>query len=222
MGGLPDSPAFETPPVRPSAEVATPTLLGLYMLLLAFFILLVSMSTRVEHRANAVIEAVGTTFNSRPATGDGRAAMVVPAGEAATLGFLPEAGRLVAAAIPLARVDQLREGRHLRLSVPASELFASGAATLLPEAETLLRQIAALLAGRPAGMRFDVEFLAGRDKDGDLAAAASRAAAVVRALQATGAPADSLAAGIVDGDGRTAIFSFFVREAQVRRAGESR
>ncbi|MBI3709273.1 MAG: hypothetical protein HY246_16595 [Proteobacteria bacterium] len=199
---------------RPGPALASPVLLGLFMLLLAFFILLVSVSTRSDHRAREVMGALGGAFGQATAAGNGRAAMSLGDGEAAASGFLPEMGRLISTSIQLAKVEQARSGRQLRLTVPVSSVFASAEVVVLPEAVPLLTEIARQLARRPSGLRHDLEFFVGRGEEAERALSLQRAATMARTLLELGAPRDSVGAGLAPAAGDVAVFMFYLRGAE--------
>ena len=205
---------FEARPLaRPAASIASPLLLGLFMLMLAIFIILVSLSTVAEHRARAVIQGMATTFKSAAAVVN----FVPPLGldpEAPGTGNFPELGRLVQAAIPGARAETPPAAARLRLAVPSAALFGKGrSAALAPDGRNLLGELARGIAARPQGLRYDVEFLVGRGRVGDWPLAAARGAAVAETLIAAGAPRDSVAIGILAGAVEQASFVFYVRPA---------
>ncbi|MGQ0664505.1 MAG: hypothetical protein ACT4P2_13210 [Pseudomonadota bacterium] len=200
------------PPGPAPGGLASPTLLGLYMLLLAIFILLVSMSTRADHRARAVIDGVSAVFNPHLAAGAGGAAFRLPMAEMSPPSdVLAEIGRL-ASGIPWSRIEAAHGKRELRLGMPLSSLFAPAAATLLPQSSSLLADIAAILA-RPSRSRHDLEILVGGEPAAERPLAQARALALARALVELGAPAVGLAVGLIPGPAAGAVFAFRVRAA---------
>lgn len=201
----------------PGPSIVSPTLLGLYVILLAFFILLGSISQRSEGRVRAVIDGIQNTFNRESAGEAGDTAIAEREGETPVSGFLPEMGRLTATAFPLARVDQLHGSRRLHATVALGDLFDAETATLTGPGTELLRQIARAIATRPIGVRYDVEFLVVRGQDERQALAVSRATAFAEGLIAAGAPRDSVAIGLAVGDARFSALRFFVRPASEGR-----
>ena len=202
----------------PAPSIVSPTLLGLYVILLAFFILLGSISQRSEGRVRAVIDGIHNTFNSESAAETGDTALGEREGEAPSPGFLAEMGRLTATAFPLARVEQVYGSRRLQATVAVVDMFRAETAELTPSGVNLLRQIAQAMATRPSGRRYDVEFImVGGDGEQQRALAVARATAFVEALLAAGASRDSVAIGLAPGDARVAALRFFVRPANEGR-----
>ncbi len=126
--------------------------LSLFLLLLAFFILLNALATFEETKSRAVISSVAATFQTK----------VEPSAVAeiliSTLGPVPQpedvtadVERLWVTAVPIAKVETLTEGRVLQLSVPQNDLFVGGAATVRADRDDLLRATATALAARLEG-----------------------------------------------------------------------
>ncbi len=209
---------FDVPVARPQPSLANPTVIGLFTLLLAFFIVLVNISTMAEQRARAVLFGVSSAFSSTD-YGPGRFPAASMAGDLP--GSIPEIGRLVAAAIPVARAEASANGRRLRVEVPLSALFSGdtdaddtgkGAApALTASAGALAVEMARTLTARPPGQRFDVEVLASRAEDKRLAEATAQAATMAEALVARGAPRDSVAIGLGQGAPGMLVLVFYVR-----------
>jgi hypothetical protein len=203
---------LESPKSQPSPALNTRSLVGLFLMMLALFILLVSISRPTQERARAVMFGIAAAFNPNAASGTGRSALDMPRGDAPTAGFLPDMGRLVATAIPLADADDIREGRRLRIAVPATSLFVASTDELKPEAESLLAQIAQAMARQPQGYRYEVEFLVARGVTPERRIALSRAGAVGRALVAAGTPINCISVGLLATARDSAVFLFQIRD----------
>jgi flagellar motor protein MotB len=211
------APEFEVMPLRPAPPLAGPLLLGLFMLMLAIFIILVSFSNLAEQRAKAVLQAVSETFRP-PAT-----ANIVPRfqeDEAPGTGNFPELRRLVQAGIPGTRVEGQPSASRLRLGVSTAALFGRGrGVTLGTEARALLSEVAQRLAAPPDNQRYDAEFLIGRGREGDWPLAAARAAVIAEALVAAGAPRNRIVAGTIPGAIEQSSIVFNARPAGDLGAG---
>lgn len=136
--------------------------LSLFMLLLAFFILLNALATFETHRAQAVMRSVQNTFQSRLEP-DLRAEVLVP-----TLGVDPEPEavteeleRIWLTAFPLATVDRLQPGNTFQLTMRFSDVFEPDSADLRPDRVALMRATATVLANRPEGYLTQVQVLLG-------------------------------------------------------------
>lgn len=178
--------------------------LALYLLVLAFFILLNSMAAYEEVKSKAVLESLSTTFASQgAATGDDP--FLAAAGEsAAAREFQAQVGRLVQAAIPAARVELLRPGRLMQVEFPADMLFLPDSAALRPGQVPLLDRLVAAMSVPPPGLRYELDFTIGAGPAPQLA----RAGAFARGMAERGAAPRGVLVGIDSGDPRRATLLF--------------
>ena len=186
-------------------------LLSLQILLLAFFILLVSISTFDTHRVRSVLDSVQSAFSDASTSADGedetsRADAVVLAG------IIDEIEGVLATTLELDRVERVGDGA-VQVDIAADALFATGTAQLAPGRADMLKRIVAALDRRPVGYRYDLEALVGRPAApaptrGSEAAALSmlevdRAGMLARTLQEIGAMPSGIAGGLLpDAPGR--------------------
>lgn len=144
---------------RPVPDNGPLMFLSLFLLLLAFFILLTAISTREETKSRRVLSSVAATFKTQ----------VIPENTAqiliSTIGPVPEPDeviddveRLWVTAIPIAKVEALTRGRTLQLTVPATEIFIGGKATLRADRKSLLRATGYALAARLEGFTAQLRF----------------------------------------------------------------
>lgn len=178
------------------ADSTTPLFLSLYLLLLAFFIVLVAMSRVEAVRSHAVLRGVAERFaaaeRKRPENAEG---ILGPAA------FFGRAAQVIETAIPAARVAVVGRGRLMEVRFPAIALFADEGRTLRPAQESLIAQLVAAMAAAPEGTRYDVEILIGSGEGGpETALAMSRAGVLARAFVARGAPGASVSAAMEAGD----------------------
>ena len=138
--------------------------LALYLLVLAFFIVLVTISTREEIKSQAVKDSLTTTFatilpvRGEPAPFASRAGDFV--GSPAFEGMITD---VFSAAVSINKVTVIQPGSVMRVSMPSDSLFLSGESTLREAQHPLLDRIVAALSGRPAGLHHDLEFVLGVD-----------------------------------------------------------
>lgn len=138
--------------------------LSLFLLLLAFFILLNAISTLELDRADAVIESIDERFRIDPTllmsdtAVTSRAGAMVAAGET-----LQTLGRLFETEISVSKVERIDQGRTMVVTVPADALFAAGATDFLPAQTGLLDRVADALRNPPAGAVFDLDVLIGTE-----------------------------------------------------------
>lgn len=149
-------------PRVPVTGKATPTLfLSIYLLLLAFFILLNSISTFQEVRSRAVMDSLSSTFATLlPARIQDP--LVSQVGEVLeTRSFQDKMARLFQTAIPATEVKIVQPGRLMLLVMPVDALFLPGKAELRPGRRPLLDRAVAAMAGPPAGLRYTAELTIG-------------------------------------------------------------
>lgn len=178
-------------------------LLSLNILLLAFFILLNSLSTFEEERRDAVMDSVRQAFQGlvpadrnlqdNPAAAD----LFEGAAEAAD-----SLNQLFGDDLPLVESRDAAGRWTLQADLPVADLFADDGAALSPDGAETLRLIAGVMADpRFAGAGYQVDVLYGlAGGDSGLAgnrAAMARAGALVRELAGEDIPAARLSAGLL-------------------------
>lgn len=200
----------------------TMLLLSLNLILLAFFILLNSLSDFQTDRARAVLASVKQAFNGKV-----EAAGQLPA-FTSSFGALPEVeakmrevGSLFEAMAPAAQAKSIRRANSVRIDFPAGALFKPGSQRLRPGREVLLERLAESLRKGPEGAsRYLLEILVGTGSraviDGDATTESAsprfaspksasprsaslelrRAAVLAARLSAEGAPFGGLSTGL--------------------------
>lgn len=180
-------------------------LLSLKILLLAFFILLNSLSTFEEERRAAVVESVREAFQGLlPAE---YSVSATPAGA----GLLEGAEDTYEALKQLFSTNlELVEERNasgaliLQVDLAVADLFVDEGVALRPDGDEILRVVAAVLGDqRRAGTAYQIDILYGIDGDsgdsGDSGEAVMRAGALARQLESLGLPAEHLSTGLMPG-----------------------
>ena len=213
-----DARTDRSPEDRPEAgDSGLITVLCLYLVLLAFFILLNFMTTPDETRARGVVDSVQRAFDHRsPAT------MVRLSGEART--GLPSSASLLVRDLSGLLADlapdlasETRDGATVvRLAVSSDSLFEPGAATLRQDRVGLLDGVVSALANEAHdALHIETEVLhgvAGLARAGSLEV--DRAGALVRALTERGLSETGLAAAIQAGhEGQVLMVFRLLREA---------
>lgn len=193
--------------------------LSLFLLVLAFFIVLVSISTVEKVKSDAVRDSLSSTFRAvlSPSTNpteftskDGN----ILAGQQ----FQEQITDLFATSIQVAKVEIVRPGSLMRIKLPVSAMFAEGATEVRPVAVPVLDRIVAVLSSRPPGLRFDMEFVIGsplgENKSLPVAQTleSERAGNLAREMARRGVPPDSIAVGIQPGRADQVTIWFFVRD----------
>lgn len=199
--------------VAPVARGALALFLALYLLLLAFFIMLNALSSLESRRADAVMDSLSETF-SRAGGVRGPASGALPLDDLAGLGraaetFIAVVSDLFQAVMPAARIVQVTPGRDVELLVRAEALFEPDAADLRPSRLAMLDSIVAALAVAPPGLRFEMEAILqtgpAQAATPPLPTAADtlavrRAGTVGRTMMARGATPGSVVVGLGPGD----------------------
>lgn len=178
--------------------------LSLYLVLLAFFILLVSLSEGVSRDSREILDGLSSRFAG--------AEVVRPARFASDLGdvvtpaeYLDRIGTVYETAIPAAKVSVVSPGRLMVLDLHVDSLFAHDTETLRPAQRRAIAQLVAALSSPPPGMRYAVEASFGIAAPEGLMPVADhrafrRAAIVAAAFAEEGAPPGTVAAALEIGD----------------------
>jgi hypothetical protein len=137
-------------PVR--KETGPVLFLSLFLLLLAFFILLNSISTLRETRSRDVLSSLAATFQAD--TVPTRKSEIV----VSTLGPVPEPEdvineleRLWISDVPFAKVEKMTEGRHMLVEMPTTQLFVGAEAEVRGDRRALIQATAHTLSARIPG-----------------------------------------------------------------------
>ena len=210
--------SFQNSPVE--KNTGPTVILSLFLLLLAFFILLNTLATIEESKSKQVLNSVALSFRS-PALDNTSVEVFI-----SDLGQTPEPDellrtmqRLWVTSVPVAKVEVLSPGQVMQMTMPANELFLGGKAELRSDRRQLFQNIAQVLARRSGNAKGELQAVLGADRT--LAASIQeggslqmrRAAVFAEELVAYSAPSDALAVGLRDGDPRTLRIRFSVRDA---------
>ncbi len=170
-------------------------LVGLQLMLLAFFIVLVGMSSFDATRVDSVLGSIQQKFAALPGAGQGEDA--VPSADAISLEAVrDEVTGVLATMLQLDRIERTGTGA-VEIELAADKLFAEGTDQLLPGIDHMLQRTVAAIDRRPTGFRYELDVLVGRPQDGPTdALAIDRAGALVRAFIGFGAHPSSMAAGL--------------------------
>jgi hypothetical protein len=193
---------------RPASTAAIALFLSLSLLLLAFFIVLNTLSTTEATRARAVMDSLDRTFSeSDGRLSDGTAftgAVGTVIGAHRT--FEAELAEMVASAVPLARVRQSAASAETEVVLRADALFDRQGPALRRPRWALLDRLVAAVSAAPPGIALTMEFTLGTDYDSsrkgaeDAAARTAlqraRAAGLAEALLARGLPPEAFAVGL--------------------------
>lgn len=205
---------------EPEEGASQPLFLSLFLLLLAFFILLNALSTIEPGRSNRVLESVQRAFPSayRAELGDGLLegdpGQVI--GEATRNGI----GEIFRQVLPVARVTVEPDGNPIYVEAPVVRVY--GATGLTPAGDRLAARLAGFLAEPPAGSVLELDVLFSADPADRGAARTARARAVsdmVDAMAGHGIEPALLAAGLEPGISDSVRFVFRTRPVAGRPGG---
>lgn len=213
---------FDPPPQEPAKSPdIVPIFLGLFLLVLAFFIMLVSISTFEKVKSTAVMDSLSSTFTSvlpptsNPTDFNSKDGDIL-AGQA----FQEEITAIFSTAVQVERIEVVQPGRLMHLRFRASEIFQDQKTELREDQTPLLDRIVAALSNRPPGLRQDMEIVSGTRVIGDSGLPVAqniqmaRMGELARALTSRGAPPDSITVGIKDADPGTITIWFWVRAVE--------
>lgn len=206
------------------AAASAQALLSLYLLLLAFFILLQSISTFEDQRAGKVMEGVNRSFPSFLKSGTVGGDRMTSGGLADGAEASAQLGPLFEAYFALSPTARMTPADSYRVNVPLSDLFVDQGEALNPRAGLFLEQLADILLRPPSGARIELELLISERPvaiRGDAANAETptmrRLANLVQALIQAGAPPSTLSIGYGlgngngNGSGQAMTFLFHIR-----------
>ncbi|TCS63024.1 flagellar motor protein MotB [Varunaivibrio sulfuroxidans] len=199
--------------------------LGLYLVVLAFFILLVTISTLEETKTRRVMNSLSSTFTTLiPPTADLQAFQAKDGDVLAGQQFQQQVTGIFATAMQVTKVEIVQPGRIMRMSMAANSLFFDGQAKIRPAVLPLLDRTVAALSARPPGVRFDMEFVidtpyAGANKTMPITETlpSARAGAFAREMLSRGAPPDSIAVGMKPSTGNDVTIWFYTRDIAASR-----
>lgn len=210
------------PPERPPAGDSSITLfLGLFLLILAFFILLVSISTIEKVKSTVVQDSLTSAFSTILPPVTSPTTLTALEGEIlAGPQFQDEVRGLFETSLQVAKVEVVQPGRLMVVDIPADVLFVPGEATFQPTQQPLFDRIVASVSGAPPGLRFDMEFVIGapyvRERDLPVIQTLeiARAGAFAREMATRGVPPQNIVVGVRRGDPKNVAIYFYVRSAE--------
>lgn len=207
----------DIPVPTPRGDQTIALFLGLYVLVLAFFIVLVSISTPENVKSKAVMDSLSSTFASILPPSTDLTPFATREGEVVALALQSDVQGLFTTAIQVAKVEIVNPGRLMRVRIPAASLFFPNTTEVREGQLPLLDRVVATLSAAPPGMRHEMEFIIGtRYAENGLlpdeeTLSIKRAAAFAGGLAKRGAPPGSVAIGVQPGDPEEIVLWFHVR-----------
>lgn len=187
--------------------------LSLYLLLLAFFVVLNTISRVEEARLKAVSGSLNETFAAVGLPADHSLRITSNEGEVlADAVLFQRLGSLIKTELAIAEVTEITLGRTLEVSVAQSALYVADQAAIAPEHRQLIDDVARAVRQPPRDMRYDVEILLSSEPGNELAVA--RAAYLADVFTAAGVAKRSLLAGLERGGSGKLKLRFHVRPSR--------
>lgn len=193
--------------------------LSLFLLLLAFFILLNALATIEETKARKVLTSVATTFRS---VVDFKTDAQILISE---LGPTPQAYEVLDAlqqlwitSAPIIKVEKLTRGQIMEMTFPVNELFLGGQAVLRADREPLFDRTSLLLGLASGGGATEIQVVLGVARDQAVLTTPEGRLAVDRAGNLAAAfvdretPEDRVIVGVQEGDPKMLRVRFEVRD----------
>ncbi len=198
--------------------------LGLYLLILAFFIMLVSISTLEEVKSKAAMKSLSATFTSiLPPSLELTAVTSTEGDVLAGQQFQQQITNIFSTTMQISRVEVIQPGRLMRVRLKSDVVFKQDLAEIRESSHPLMDRIVASVSGRPAGLRYDMEFVLNSpyasetDLPTEQTLEMSRAGAFARDMMARGLPPDSISVGLEPGDTDDITIWFYVRSSDESR-----
>jgi len=196
--------------------------LGLYLVVLAFFILLVTISTVEETKSKKVMDSLSSAFTSIvPPSADLQSFQSKDGDVLAGQEFQQQVTGIFSTALGIDKVEMVQPGRQMRLLLKADSLFFQDEARIRPAMFPLLDRTVAALSSRPSGLRYDLEFVIGTPTAADGKTMPTeetleirRAGAFADEMNSRGIPPDSVAVGIRPGHVGEIVIWFYTRDIE--------
>ena len=191
--------------------------LSLFLLILAFFIVLVSISRVQDSKTNAVKASLGTTF-TKIMDSSVSDFTVKDSEDPAGKEFQEEITTIFTTHLQIAKVSIVQPGKLMIARMPVSAVFLENTSELNPSVFEFIDRTVAILGSRQPGTHFDMEFIVGVP-DGILSVEQTinmeQAGGFAREILTRGAPPDSLSVGLMPGEEELIIMRFYVRSKKV-------
>lgn len=182
---------------KEGGDGATLLYLGVFILLLAFFILLNSISHFHDEKVGAVIRSVDQAFSTQALLSGAPGDRQQVRREAARA--IQDLGDLIRSELPLAKVEAGAQTGTLVVALPAANLFLADGSALRPSHQALIERMARTLEKRRHGVAVRAEFLLATKQATDNAALVARAGVLARTITALGADPSALSVGLETG-----------------------
>ena len=212
---------LERPGIKPASKTPSNIMasLSLYLIILAFFIMMTTISQREGSRTQGVIASISSSFKDySETTVIALEAADQSAGKEDAPGFEKSIEELFETAFPLAVVETSKTFERIEVTLPLDSMFTPGGTGIQVRHAPLLDRLADLLESEITGRMHEVEVLLSSpppsnagEADGAARLTVNRAGALARELTARGVRAAAIAIGIERRDPDTLRLLFATR-----------
>jgi len=206
------------PLIQPPKDATMVLFLGLFLLVLAFFILLVSISTIEEVKSEAVMESLTSTFQTvLPRTLSPEDFQTLDGDIIASTKLQDDVAQIFATTLQIARVEILQPGRLMRVHLQSRAVFEDDSIDIRPSMMPLFERVVTAISSRVPGLRFDLEAVINvapideKSMPVEQGLQMARAGAFARTLLERGIPPDSIAVGLHPSTTPDMVLWFYVR-----------
>ncbi len=202
---------------EPDKGSSHPLFLSLFLLLLAFFILLNAMSSVEQGRSNQVLQSVQDAFPSAYRSQIRESMLPDEPGQAIGEALQAAIGTVFRDALPVAELSVDSSGNPLFVSVPARRVYSAAAGGVTPALDQLAERLAPVVNQPPAGSVLEVQVLFGADPSAaseERADLVFRASETIRAFLQAEMAAAVLSTGLEPGATDTVRFVFRTRPSE--------
>lgn len=209
----------EENPQKPSATINDPSValfLGLYLILLAFFILLSTISSLSVSKSAAAVGSINSAFrsDSRVEALTGDSILLVQGAGQLDRNLLGAVRASFSGAFPNEEIDETVVGTAVRFVLSMDRIFQPGSPAVQEEADDLLERLAASLESSAVGFRNEVEVVLRTGADlrsvgnPERRLLIERAGTLAREMVAKGVHVRSVQTGLRAGTSGTIAFFF--------------
>ncbi|WP_281683774.1 hypothetical protein [Thalassobaculum salexigens] len=148
---------------EPDKGSSQPLFLSLFLLLLAFFIMLNALSTVEQGRSDRVMESVKRAFPSAVRKNIADDPLDADPGQVIGESVRSALGTVFREILPAVVVEVEASGNPIFVTIPARQVYAPAAGGITPVMEKLAARLAPILNNPPAGSVLDLQILYGVD-----------------------------------------------------------
>ena len=194
--------------------------LALYLLVLAFFIWLVSLARFEGVKSLAVINSLKSTFEAKKEEKETTELQTLIRKKITSAKQFEDSIRgLFSTLLGVEKVEAPTPGRTMRVIMNTETLFEPQKTKIKEFNYAFMDRVIASLSERPPGYHFDMEFVIGSNEDAsgygtlpvEQTLQMARAGVFVRSMLARGAPPDTISVGVRKGNPNSVAMWFYIR-----------